>query len=214
MSSSDSAGKKRKYVRLTSTDWAQVRAEWEVGEASLEELSQKYGVSRRALQIHFRKHSSEKGSQSKVVAREVAEAIFAAFGADRQERVRLGREARATEFDNARRLERLIMTQLEEAEAGGSAAFRSSAVMKAISLATQALERTQNMKWRALGLGPDESTDDLPVIEIVDLTEQEISAMQAKHAEGIDECDAYSSEGASLDDDGDEAEKDEVVVLE
>jgi len=95
-------------------EWVQVRAEWEIGEASLEELSHKHGVSRRALQMHFKKHGCEKGSQSKIVAQEVKEAVFAEFGADREERVRLGREARATEFDNARRIERLIMAQLGE----------------------------------------------------------------------------------------------------
>ena len=146
---------KRKYARLTPTEWVQARAEWETGEAPLEELALRYGVSRRALQIHFKKHGSEKGSKAKAIAQEVREAVFSAFGSDREERVRLGREARALEFGNAQRIERLIMAQLSEAECGGAAAFRSGAVIKAISLATQALERAQNMKCRALVLSPD-----------------------------------------------------------
>jgi hypothetical protein len=59
---------KRKYRRLTPAEWAEARALWESGETVLQELSVRFGVTERALQAHFKKHSTLKGSKAKELA--------------------------------------------------------------------------------------------------------------------------------------------------
>ena len=197
---------KRRYKRLPASAWACARAEWETGETTLEGLAVKYGVSRRALQAHFRKASSAKGSKAKEIAKEVAAAVFAPLEFDKSERIRLGRETRNADYENALRVERAILAQLDEAEKDGPSAFRASAAIKTLSLAAQALERVQGLKWRALGLDRETETDELPRIEIVNLLEEDIAAIRdARESDGL-ECD-------SDDDDRDAAESDESVVV-
>jgi hypothetical protein len=56
---------KRKYTRLSESAWAEAGALWEVGDSSLEELSERFGISKRALQFHFSKHDVKKGAKSR-----------------------------------------------------------------------------------------------------------------------------------------------------
>jgi len=55
---------KRKYIRLSPSTWAELRAYWESGDHTLAELSDRYGVSPRAIQSHLSKLGSEKGSKA------------------------------------------------------------------------------------------------------------------------------------------------------
>jgi hypothetical protein len=67
---------KRKYKRLAAAEWAEARGLWETGEATLEELSLRFGITERALQAHFRKHSTIKGSKAKEVAAALAAPVL------------------------------------------------------------------------------------------------------------------------------------------
>jgi hypothetical protein len=44
---------KRKYQRLAPSIWAKICAEWETGDVTLPELSDRFGVNTRTLQTHF-----------------------------------------------------------------------------------------------------------------------------------------------------------------
>jgi hypothetical protein len=54
---------KRKYQRLALSTWAKISAEWEIGDVTLAELSDRFGVNTRTLQ-HFAKHRVVKGSKA------------------------------------------------------------------------------------------------------------------------------------------------------
>ena len=75
---------KRKYRRLSKSAWAQARALWEVAKSSLEELSARFSISKRALQFHFSKHGVSKGSQAKELAAAVEKEVFRAELADKE----------------------------------------------------------------------------------------------------------------------------------
>jgi hypothetical protein len=103
------------------------------------------------------------------------------------------------------------MAQINEATKSPSAAFQASAAIKAFSLAAQALERLQNMTWRALGLERDEDTRELPIIEIVDLTEADL--LKIRDEQQSENLDGSASGVASSDDDlGTGDESDEIVM--
>ena len=52
-------------------------------------------------------------------------------------------------------------------------------MIKVLSLAAQSLERTQAMKWKALGLDRVDETDELPQIDIRYQGDDEVRAMVA-----------------------------------
>jgi hypothetical protein len=60
---------------LTPSQWAEIRALWETGETTLNELSERYGVTTRTLQAHFAKQKAVKGSKAKEIAAAVTEAV-------------------------------------------------------------------------------------------------------------------------------------------
>ena len=67
---------KRKYVRLSDSNWAELRAYWESGDHSLAELSDRYLVSTRAIQSHLSKLGSIKGAKAAEMAAVVQKEIF------------------------------------------------------------------------------------------------------------------------------------------
>ncbi len=138
---------KRKYRRLTPAEWAEARALWESGETVLQELSVRFGVSERALQAHFAKHSTLKGSKAKELAAAVQETVFADIFEDPAAARAKGRQARTAPDQNATKIEGLIMGQLAEAQKDPANAHRALSALRALALATQALERAHSMKW-------------------------------------------------------------------
>jgi hypothetical protein len=176
----------RAYNRLSPAVWAEIRALWETGEPTLDELALRYSITTRALQSHFHKNDTMKGAKAMIIAAEVKEAIFAETFDDREAKIAKGRETRATDFANACKIESLIMAQVDEAQKDPSAAFRASAAIKALALAAQALERTSAMKWRSVGLDRGQDTDELPEIHIVNLTEDDIQEIRRSQEAGDD----------------------------
>src|SRR5829696_8810327 len=59
---------KRRYTRLTPATWSVIRAHWELGEVTLPELADRYGVAERTLQSHFANNGTVKGAKAAEVA--------------------------------------------------------------------------------------------------------------------------------------------------
>lgn len=79
MTTMKDSGAKRTYNRLSPAVWAEIRALWETGEPTLEELALRYSVTTRALQSHFHKNDTKKGAKAMIIAAKVKEAVFADF---------------------------------------------------------------------------------------------------------------------------------------
>ena len=173
---------KRSYKRLTPSIWAEIRALWETGETTLAELADRYGVRTRTLQAHFAKHGTEKAAKAKELAAVVQAEIYSAMAFDAETRVELGKEAQASAYRNAVTIERLVMAQLEEAQTAPENAFKAATAIKTLSLAAQALERLSGIKKSALGLDQlPPSQEMFPVLQICDLSQEEIDRMQTAH---------------------------------
>ena len=123
---------KRKYQRLAPSIWAQICAEWEIGDVTLPELSDRFGVNTRTLQAHFAKHAVVKGSKAAELASAVKEELF-----------KLELDGK----DDLTQVETLIMAQLELAQKDPSQAFKAAGAVKLLSLAAAGLERLHNLKW-------------------------------------------------------------------
>lgn len=186
------AAGKRKYVRLSPAQWAEVDAIWELGDATLSELAERFGVSTRALQAHFEKNGIVKGSKGREWAAEIKAEIFTRSLDSKGDIVRLANETHRRTFLNASTVEDMLNKQLEHLAANPAEAYRTAAVVKTLSLAAQAMERLHSLKSAALGIDKDDRMgEELPGLVIRDLTPEEIHHLRRKHREeyGIVELD-------------------------
>src|SRR5665647_1005554 len=173
---------KRKYQRLTPSTWAKICAEWEIGDVTLAELSDRFGVNKRTLQAHFSKHEVVKGTKAAELASAVKEELFKLELDDKDDLTQRAKETRESAYRNAVTVETLIMAQLELAQKDPSQAFKAAGAVKLLSLAAAGLERLHNLKWTALGMNRDSVvSDELPKLIFVDLTDQEIKEIQQGH---------------------------------
>jgi predicted DNA-binding protein YlxM (UPF0122 family) len=166
---------KRKYKRLLPSQWAELSALWESGDHTLAELSDRYGVSQRAIQSHFKKHGCVKGAKAAEMTAVVKEKIFKDELGNKDALTYRAREMREDTYNNAKLVEGLIMAQLQIAQKDPTQAFKASTAMKTLSLAAAALERLHATKLRALGLDRDNAPPtEMPVLTFRDLTPAEI----------------------------------------
>ena len=141
---------KRRYTRLSPTTWAEIRALWEVGDVTLPELADRYGIAERTLQKHFSQHGTTKGSKAAEVASQVRQEIFEKELPETELIAERARDGRERAYKNANALEDLVMTQVEIAK-DPSQAMRASTVLKGLAIAASAPERLHGLKFRALG---------------------------------------------------------------
>ena len=209
---------KRKYTRLSPSKWAELSAYWEAGNHTLAELSDRYGVSPRAIQSHLSKLGSVKGAKAAEMAAVVQKEIFKEELGDRDTLVFRAKETRESTYADAKMIQDLIMAQFRIAEKDPTQAFKTGTALKALSLAASALERLHTTKLRALGLDRENALpDELPVLTLRDLTPAEIKAFQER-----DETDEESelgvsispADGADLDSAGTDSDEPDEIVSE
>jgi hypothetical protein len=173
----------RKYKRLSATEWAEASALWQTGEVTLGELSARFEVTERALQSHFKKHAIVKGSEAKEVIASVQKEIFADILEDPAVMRAKGREARVAAYENASKIEGLIMAQVAEAQKDPVNAHRASSALRALAIASQALERVHSMKWASLGLDKLDDAREITELRILDYSEADIEEIRRKQRE-------------------------------
>lgn len=181
--------KKRKYTRLSPSKWAELRALWETGDHGLAELSDRYGVSRRAIQSHLKKLGSVKGAKAAEMAAVVQKEIFTEALGDQDTLVLRAKATREAAYTNTVIVEDLIMAQLALAQKDPTQAFKAATAVKMLALAAAALERLHATKLHALGLDKDTPlADEMPVLTFRDLSKDELKAL-AERDESDDESD-------------------------
>jgi hypothetical protein len=178
---------KRPYARLGPAQWVEVEELWAAGAATLAELSARYGISARALQLRFAKHKIVKGATAAALTAQVRAQVKVTVLADTDDLAQRAVGIREGAFQGAVRIERLLLSALDEAAADSSKLFAFAATAKATALAAQTLERLHTLKRSALGLSDESSlADDLPVLKIVDLTSKEIESMRKEDDDADD----------------------------
>lgn len=181
---------KKKHVRLTTSQWKRMGMLYELGEATLKELSEKYGprqehISRRLKKMGFKRHARVK-EQSKKVEKAFEKAIDddAKLWADRI------KKTREEHYEQITTLNRLAITEIALAKQEGRAFATVEPNLKAIQRAVAINKTTREERYSILGLDNEDESDDLPELTIRDLTEAEVDDIrQAQEAKVGDEFD-------------------------
>lgn len=171
---------RRRYVRPTAEQWAEIRALWASGGIDLASLSERFGVTGRAIQSHCRKHGIVRGAASAARAKAVEERVLAEVMPEGDDDLATKiRFAKATALQDADTIRSLVLAQfgaLREPAEGLSIA----SALRAIDIGAAALERARRSRFTALGLdkGDPLATVELPELPIRVLSDEEVAAIR------------------------------------
>jgi len=206
---------KRKYNRLTPSNWAEICALWEIGDVTLPDLADRYSVNTRTLQAHFAKHKVEKGSKAAAVAISVKKKIFASGLGDKDLTIQRARETREAAYKNASAVEGLIMGTIEAMQNDPAKTLGLTSKLKALSLAAAGLERIHGLKFRALGLDKDLPIhDEFPVLTFRDLTPLELEGLHARNEDDDLGCSLTPLSSAVTESENSDSDESEEIVEE
>lgn len=185
---SDNSREKRRYVQLTDDQWSEAESIWTAGDATLQELSDRYGITVRGLQARFNQRGFVKGGAGEPFVLDLNELPEPAREIDLDDVSAAARDLRQRTVANAERIERLMAATLASIEADPSKAQRAASVIKALSLAAGVVERLHAVRHEALGLEHHVAAGvELPVILLRDVTQSEIEAVQRDEEVNLDD---------------------------
>ena len=205
---------KSKYSRLTTRQWAEAEALWARGEVTLTQLSERYGKDVSAFTKHFRKKGLEKGSKAAEVKERVEAAIDREMVSEAEITAQRVRETKDEHYKMSKALSQMAFSEVLQAKKNGIQLGAIIANLKAIESAMNTVKKGREERYAVLGLDNGEFIDDeqIPVLNVSDLTEEEIFQIQ----NGKDGIDDIPDEELDLDEDGleDDAEDDGDGVVE
>ena len=171
----DPLAERRRYRRLLPAQEAELRALWEAGATTADDLAARFGMSRRGVQAALSRLGARKGAAAGAVAAAVHKRVLAEAVPAHPDLATRIRETKDSAYQNAARLESLAMQAAEAAmgEVGGVGALR------ALDLAASVLARVRTVKWAALGLDGRAAADgEPPELVVRQMTPEEVAAIR------------------------------------
>lgn len=167
---------KRSYVRLSDEDWSTIRSEWESGDTTLADLSDRFGASIRSLLLHFEKHGSVKGSARH--AQNLA-AIRLAVPASSPGDASDPASVKSSALQHIHDIEEAVAGQLALIKADPSTAFRAGSAVKMLQAAADTVAKVYALKREILGL--DRQNAQEPTVLVVrELFAEDIQRLRAE----------------------------------
>ncbi|RWI35414.1 hypothetical protein [Mesorhizobium sp.] len=176
----------KKGRRLTDAERAEIRETFELGQAGIVELSEKYGVTRQALSKWFKKDGITKGSRAHEVQAAINNSVKAAIGSavgaavaeqierfseKRLEWIEDTRVSAIKDLNAAKQIARKIMA---EAIRDKKAPATIDDDLKALHRYQKIIEQNADAKLRILRSEQVVDENDLPKLQIEDLTAEQL----------------------------------------
>ncbi|WP_416354986.1 hypothetical protein ACLNGM_11275 [Aureimonas phyllosphaerae] len=170
----------RRYRKLTPAEWLEIDDAWASGSATLVELSETYDVAIRTLQNHFAARGIMKGAPAGGFDLDVPTLDHLpaqAAPASGEDIATVAAEVRTRTAANAQELGQRLMSAVRGLATDTT--VRPAAMIRSLVAAASALERLHIIEDKALGLSAaDHLTRELPTLTLVDITADEITAIQ------------------------------------
>lgn len=191
---------RKPYHRLTDAQWSEAGVLWERGEASLRELSERFGVREETLSRGLKARGHEKGAKAEEHSKNVAEHVEKTLMNDAAAMAARIRATKEDHYKYAETLAKLIMKEIIEAQRNSRPVALAHDSIKTLRMAAQALQTVRGERWVLLGLDKDDAeADELPELLVSVLNEEKIAEIQ----QGTNELDELDLDGL---DDGIEVE--------
>lgn len=178
--------------RMTEADWEEASVLYEQGTITLDDLAKRFSVSKGALSKGFKKRGVERGSKSKIIRKEIEEAVAkeAAERAERAAELLRTRSEETKEFhykaDDT--LSKLTLSVLIKAQKEGRALATCKGDLLALRIAAQTLTKIREDRYTLLGLDQNaDAGDELRDLEVRELSQDDIDQLNERQRQLAEE---------------------------
>lgn len=199
-----------KKKRMTPAQWAEARAMWASGEFNLDQISEKYGVSRETLSRRFNKDGVKKGDAA--IDKKIEAEIIEKTITNAEKWAERGEQARESYFKAMDMLHKMTVKTIVDAQRG-SGLFTAQPDLKALQMGATTLGIIRQNQWAVIGLDKDLGDDDaIPELLVRSLTPEEVQKIRTMQSQ-LPEDDIIEIGDAApyLEDDLDDLDDDLVV---
>lgn len=171
--------------RMTPAQWSEARAMWASGEFTLEQISEKFAVTRETLSRRFKKDGVAKG-QSQVDKR-VEEEIVQQVVNNKDKWAERAEHVRETYYKTAETIRNMNLKVIGDAMKGPGA-FSAQPDLKALGMLISNLEKLRVGQFAITGLDKElAEEDEIPELMVRSLTEKEIKLIREAQSEAAQE---------------------------
>jgi len=185
--------------RLAGTQWESAKAMWRSGDYTLNDLSERFGISVNGLYKRFRRENVSKGADADAIAQAASEAVKQTVVANADELVTQAIEIKAEALRASRAITKRLMYEMATATKNKQAMSTILYDIKALKEASVVVANNYKTATAILGLdnmGKDDA-DDLPDLFVGTMTDEDIAAIRQAQR---DEEQAYLSGDLTIDD--------------
>lgn len=167
---------RKAYVRLTDAQWAEAGTLWEVGDASLSQLAERFGAREETLSRGLKARGYEKGVKAAEHAEKVVEHVEKTLMDDAAKYAERVRETKEQHYRYSESIAKLVMAEIVKAQRADRPFSNAMDNIKALRQAATTLAITRGERWAVLGLDKEQpDPDELPELLVSVLTAEQIA---------------------------------------
>ena len=178
-----------KARRLTPKQWGMCEALWESGEATLEDLSKKFGISGPGIHNHMKRRGIKRGAKAEKHKQRVAEAVTKAAVDDAAIVAARIRETKEEHYKMASGLAKLAWAEILKAKQDNMPVATALPNLKALDSAMTVMTKARMERWAVLGLDRADYVDEdgLPELLISELTADQVEELRNRKFGDLEE---------------------------
>ena len=170
---------RQKHTRLTNKQWAEATALWELGDVTLQDLSEKFGPAPETFSRKFKKLGVKRGSKAKEHAKEIKKAVQEASVDETAVRATRAKKTKDDHYKWSEVISKAAMGEYLKAMQEGRAVSTTLPNLKALDKIMDILKKARDERWIVLGLDKDDvGIEDLPDLIIRELTADQIAELR------------------------------------
>jgi hypothetical protein len=179
----------KRSKHLTAPEKAEAISLWKSGSVTLVDLTKRFGRSGATFQRLFRNEKISKGSDAKEHAEQVAEIVKEELFDSVAEHAKRVREVKERYVKTADGLRVMVLAEIHNARTKKLDISVNASNINTLLNAAKTLRITREETFTCMGIIPGESDDeeDLPVLEIKEITQQEIETIQESMLKEIED---------------------------
>ena len=181
----------KRSKRLSKIERAEAQALWETGHVTLQQLSEKFGVTPESLSRFFTKNGIVKGSKSEEIAAEIQEKVKKdVLGETEVLSVRI-KETKEEHYRMSMGYAKLAWAEFLKAKQDGVPFASLIPSLKALELGMRIAKMSREDRFSILGLDKADAVDEneLPSLEISTLTDEEQQKLRGRNKTSLREID-------------------------
>lgn len=195
---------------LTAAQSAEAISLWAAGNVTLEQLCERYKKDKSTMIRFFNKSGVAKGEKAEEQSKKIAQEIEKSVVDDAAKIAERIRETKEDSYKLAKAIERLISGEIIDARSKGLPISSKAANIKTLVEAAKGLKMTREERYAILDIGGDTGEEEVPDLEIKELTVEEIKAIQQASLQeskeddlDVPDMDIMLADGPDIEDDVD-----------